>query len=134
MFHSARTEIAQEGIACAEGQKPQPRSAASQGFGVEAVHYFIRSAVATDSDEIPNAAPICFARYLRRISRCTRLSDFNFEAAGAQPIQGRTEQFAAFSPACRRIHNGQVRSAHEPPQNRSAAIPFSDNCLIDFSD
>ena len=125
-------EIAQEGIACAERQKPQPRSVTSESFWVEAVHHFIRSTVATDGDEVPYATPIRFTRDSLCISWTTGFGDFNFKAAGSQPIQGRSEQLAALSAARRRIHNGQVGSRHDPPRwNPLAAIPFSDKCLIE---
>src|SRR5580704_5351629 len=119
MFYSAMAEIAQERIARAERQQAEPRSASSQSFWVEAVHRFIRSAIAPDGNEIPDATPICFAGHALRVSRPVGLGDFNLKIAGTQPIQGRTEQFAALSAARRRIHYGQIGSRHDAAASQS---------------
>ena len=102
------TEVAQKRIAGTERQESQGRPLSGEGLRVEAIHDFIRSTVATDSDEAPDTARIGLARNRSRFARSAGGRDLHLDTAGPQALQGRAEQFPSPPASCRRIHNCKI--------------------------
>src|SRR6266567_920083 len=123
MFYAPIAEVAQKRISRAQRQECQRRTLTVESLGIKAVHDFIRSAIATDRDKVPDAALIGFARNLRRLSRSARYSYGDFDAARPQTLQRGAQQFAAPPAPRRRIHNRKI----DLPQG-SRSVFTASNC------
>src|SRR5579859_6983061 len=74
-------EVAQEGIAGSEWQERQCRAIAMERLGVQAVHNFVGSSVAADSDKFADTACIGLARNLCCFSGSPGCGDLDLNAA-----------------------------------------------------
>jgi hypothetical protein len=112
MLDAAVAEIAQERISRAQGQERQGRSITrpitAQRLRIQAVHHFVGSAIAADGNKIPHAARVRIAGDLCGFSGSAGCRHLDFYASGSQTLEGRAQQFAASSAACRGIHDCEI--------------------------
>jgi hypothetical protein len=108
VLYDAVAKVAQKGIAGAQREKSERGTISRQSLRIQAIHDFVRSAIASHGDKVPATALIGLARDLGCISRRAGFRDLNFDAAGPHAFERGGQQLATASRSGRRIYDCKV--------------------------
>ena len=96
-------EVAQKRIARAERKECERGNVRSVRLGKQAIHNFVRRAIATDGDELAISLGPRLSRNFGGVTKGRSFAEFNFQTCRTQAIQRWRKQFAASASTCRGI-------------------------------